>query len=356
MPIESWSRCQRIRRNIPNAMKRMLYRDDYRDLFSIQKRYPDIYFRHSVYSANDMYGHSRILKQYANYKKQIMGCIEHGLYFGRKTFEGETTNSGLPGIITFSEYRREAIRDVSQRAPICVLGPYIRYASPLLEEDETSAVKRILGKTLLVLPSHSTKYIDMQYNYEKMIANIKSYAELHGCKTIIVCLFYQDIVNGKIKLYKNHGFKVVSAGHHMSPHYLNRLRSYIELSDLTMSNSLGTHIGYCIALSRPHYVCQMNTKPVGSAANIAKIAPAYGTELFMKEESEICELFSSRSGQITEEQLACCDYYWGNSVFRSREEMKGMFSYLSRRYEDEKEGGLPAGGNAPAGLVREMLK
>ena len=101
MPIESWSRCQRIRRNIPNAMKRMLYRDDYRDLFSIQKRYPDIYFRHSVYSANDMYGHSRILKQYANYKKQIMGCIEHGLYFGRKTFEGETTNSGLPGIITF---------------------------------------------------------------------------------------------------------------------------------------------------------------------------------------------------------------------------------------------------------------
>ena len=47
---------------------------------------------------------------------------------------------------------------------------------------------------------------------------------------------------------------VVTAGYIMDPLFLSRLKSIIQLSDLTMSNNVGTHLGYCIYLNKPHWI------------------------------------------------------------------------------------------------------
>ena len=108
---------------------------------------------------------------------------------------------------------------------------------------------------------------------------------------------------------------MVCAGHAYDPHFLDRLRTLIELSDITLSNNLGTHIGYCVSLGKPHWIIPT---PVHYRAAAAQ-APQ---ELHCRSRSEqaqladekqyILGLFADRRDDTSAAQMQCVRHFWGD--------------------------------------------
>lgn len=133
--------------------------------------------------------------------------------------------------------------------------------------------------------------------------------------SIFVSMYWVDIVNGKHKIYMDKGYTIVCSGNRFDPRFLSRQRDLIELSDMTMSNDLGTHVGYSVALNRPHYMFKQKVE-LNLEHEDAKIV----TDLqniqsdFDKERNEIQQVFGEYRQEITEEQRKIVAYYWGDKV------------------------------------------
>ena len=82
-----------------------------------------------------------------------------------------------------------------------------------------------------------------------------------------------------------------------------------------MSNDIGTHIGYCIALSKPHYLYKQKIVidnicvPLEAITRNRKISIERD-----KEYNSITRAFNKFSFEITKEQRTLVNYYWGIGV------------------------------------------
>lgn len=133
--------------------------------------------------------------------------------------------------------------------------------------------------------------------------------------SIFVSMYWVDIVNGKHKIYKDKGYTIVCSGNRFDPRFLSRQKDLIELSDMTMSNDLGTHVGYSVALNRPHYMFKQKVE-----LNLVKEDAKIVAELrktrsdFDNEHDLIQKAFGEYRQVITEEQRKLVAFYWGDKV------------------------------------------
>ena len=72
--------------------------------------------------------------------------------------------------------------------------------------------------------------------------------------TVLISMIGYDIQQGFDKKYRNKGYRIVSSGTRNDPYFLNRQRDLMELADMTISNNIGTHIGYSIC--KTQILCQ----------------------------------------------------------------------------------------------------
>jgi hypothetical protein len=128
-------------------------------------------------------------------------------------------------------------------------------------------------------------------------------------------MYWKDILNGNHFPYREHGFQVVTAGHRSDSYFLSRLKDIIELSDYTMSNFVGTHIGYCISLGKPHYIIKQKYEIYGE--NIEKEfedrRDINYLHSFKNEESEIIDAFDNFIFSITDLQIFIVEKHWGKN-------------------------------------------
>ena len=54
-----------------------------------------------------------------------------------------------------------------------------------------------------------------------------------------------------MEAYRTENYVLVSAGHAMAHNFLNKTRAIMELSDVIVRNSMGTHVGYASYLGKP---------------------------------------------------------------------------------------------------------
>lgn len=198
---------------------------------------------------NNLYGNGHKIFPYFKDLDVNKTAIEHGFIFGSlvQSFHIESwTNT----VVTFSDYRKDFIKKKTDKEVVCV-GPYIHYADSrnILSESEKMKKKDILGKVLLVFPSHSIMNLDVQYNKENFIDFIKN--KSLDFDNVLVCLYWADIIKGEDKKFLEKGYKVVTAGHINDLYFLDRLKLIFELSDAVLTNSVGTHIGYSIFMGKP---------------------------------------------------------------------------------------------------------
>ena len=286
--------------------------------------------QHNPFNINysTYYGIEYSLKEFLSLPKdyEIKAFFEHGAAFTSTLEAGFRVHESLP-TITCSEFRKNAILSQKNNG-VYSIGPYIAYAKSLLSKSELKEEKNNLGKNILVFPLHSTNKTEYNYNLEKFTNEILKFSDDYD--SITVCLFWKDVEKGLDKYYKNLNFNVVTAGYMTDPLFLKRLKSIIELSDITISNGIGSHTGYCIYLKKPHiYIPTETTFVINKTptdSNIRDKLARYLEEQFdMKTEHDdlntIKSILSDKNRKL-DENLDILDRYYGFNQVKTKKELK----------------------------------
>ena len=281
------------------------------------------------YPENNLYGMSyqmSLLKS-NDALTNMDAYIEHGLFLGhyvaRCSYKYKTNN-----IITFGKYREDVLLSnqniIDNKKNIIAIGPYIAYAKSLLKDEELLNLKEELGKTLVVFPTHSIENMTTDFDNNQLVHEIERLRIAYQFKTIIICLYWKDIIDKRdiCNSYLRQNYKIVCAGHKNDIFFLNRLHSIIKLSDVTMSNEVGTHVGYCIYLHKPHYIFKQS---IAFKEGFENVLRTENMDLDLYSDRKICQesiesLFITYSENITEKQKEIINYYWGTSKILDKEE------------------------------------
>lgn len=259
------------------------------------------------YTSNRFYGINAAVKHRLNRLfLPVNFVIEHGIYFSDQIMNFEVNFCKHPLIITMGKQRERLLKEKGYNA--LSVGPYIRYSKNYSSFDELARLKQKLGKTLLVFPSHSIEGVDAVFNGEKFVAEIKKCSE--NFNTVLICMYWKDIVDNRYQEYLNNGFTIVTAGHRSDSSFLSRLKDLIYLSDMTMSNNLGTHLGYCISEGKPHYLFSQECTYTGV---FVKREQRYSNATLYNERLlQFKEAFGVFANEITQKQLDLVHFYWGD--------------------------------------------
>lgn len=261
---------------------------------------------------NNFYGNGKsIFKSFSHLHEDKVG-IEHGLIFG-SLVQSFHIESWTEAVVTYSDYRRNYLSRKSDKKIICV-GPYIHYADTrnVISNEDKRRLKEAWGKTLLVFPFHTLKTLDHKYDEEEFLNYIQTHSKQFD--TVLVCFYWADIQKKRHSSFLKQGYRVVTAGHNNDYYFLDRLKTYIELSDATLSNSVGTHVGYCIYLNKPVVLFQQEHQ---LKSNTRK-----NYEFNQRDDSDNDSLYSSKEmiyrlfkeenfNSISREQYDCISYIFG---------------------------------------------
>jgi len=283
-----------------------------------------------IHSPNDFYGHATTLKKYAGLPEeyQIKAVIEHGAYGGTGHAWDVEVNAPLPSLFSFASARHLILKKRTNKA-LFSIGPMLSYAPHFLDADALNLEKRRLGKNLLVLPAHSTHWIDANYDihdYCKFLEKLEK-----DFDSIRICLGWKDVLRGQAEEYMRYGFECVTAGHMYDPLFLSRLKSIIELSTITVSFKLGTHIGYCILLGRPHYISKLKHQYTAANNDILRrdvhdpIKTPYGQEMI--------HTFGELRDDISFQQKELVERYWGLNEHKTVNEMRLILQATEDMYK-----------------------
>lgn len=286
---------------------------DYREIIAGKRSF---YLREN-YRANGFYGIGMAIKRYSGYNKKINACIEHGMYWGDYCLEFEAKNSGLNGILTFGEGRYDVLKN-SADVPIHMIGPYIYYAENLLNEEQINKIKKAWGKVLLVFPTHSVENFQEDFDVPLFLKWIDEFKQIHHFNTVVVCIYYKDILLGRDEEYIKKGYKVVTAGYLYDPHFLDRLNTFIEISDFAVSNSVGTHLCYCVAKEKGYVIFDQEITLNAYVKDAIIEYPKDSTGKLIK---ELKILFSQYHEKPTKEQVKIINYWCGLEQKKTRKEL-----------------------------------
>ena len=271
-----------------------------------------------LFLENLYYGNENSIKKIITQKMGGIYLIEHGYYFGEYLPEYSFAYNGIV-IITFSMRRVQHMESIIKKSDlkhplnVVTIGPYINYADSIIDQVEMKKIKEDYGKILLVFPSHSIEGVIYKYNTQDFINEIEKVSK--DFDSVFVCMYWKDIQDGRYVEYEKKGYKIVTAGHRNDTNFLGRLKDIIDLSDMTMSNTVGTHVGYCVARNKPHYLFNQFQEVEGEKAD-EEFKERKNLEYLRTRDEEVNEVigaFSKLSYIITEEQKDVVEKYWGKN-------------------------------------------
>jgi hypothetical protein len=265
--------------------------------------------------ANLWYGNYFAIKNLSREISLFKDSMEHGINFSNHAGIFAAGNyleaNRFRNIYTYSEYRKSILQPYVNGANIITVGPYILGADFFLDSIKRKDIKDRYGKILLVFPNHSLKDMHSKYNRQSLIDEVIRIR--HNFNSVFFCLHYLDIANNMYQDLKNLGFTIVTAGTREDIRFLRRLKDLIFLSDMTMSNAIGTHIGYSICMGKPHYLLYQPMEYVFSNTASDKLKDFQILEIAEKQtlSLEFAKIFGVFSWNITREQINLCKKYWG---------------------------------------------
>ena len=308
------------------------------DVENLAKNIKDTHFREvlrgEIFLAR--YGMNRVLKKYAGFPMdyKIHVLFEHGVNYTDNVSGGFRIHEYLPSMVA-SQYRVNVLKQQKGYKGAYAIGPYIHYADPLLTKEEIKAEKERLGRTLLVFPSHSVNTTTAKFNIEEWINKIKETSK--DFDSVRICMYYQDVLLKRHVPYQKEGFEVVTAGNYNDYYFMPRLKSIIKTSDITMANSIGSHLGYSLYLNKPHYLFKQSiTYEHDNEFDGNLVDEAVTKEKSCDNTANITKLFSVYQENITKEQYELISYLWGFDEVKTPSELKELIIRINNNYSNVK--------------------
>ena len=321
----SWLYCRVSQLKYPNYKKEVERRAllDIFDYKEIAQPLPKCYYE--PLTDNNCFGIGWSFRQYVGSNKSYINALaEHGYFFGPHIQEMEKITYS-PKLITFGEIRKKHIETFIKDKDVFPVGPYIHYAPDYYDEVKFAELKKELGRTLLVFFSHSGTGMSVSFDLDELMEKINSIRQ--GFETIVISVFWSDLNPAIENRLLKEGYKIFSSGHRYDYYFLSRQKTMIKLADVTMSNSVGTHIAYCCYLNKPHWLINqtIERKANGSkgAENLA-IAKKISNEGGKTEGDLFRDAFAKYSETLTESQKELCDKFFGFSYVKTVDELKDI--------------------------------
>jgi hypothetical protein len=286
----------------------------------------------------DIYFIEKALKDYAGLPEdyKIKAAIEHAAQLNTNTNGGFGVHGSYPSIVS-SCFRVSVIENVPKNNGAYAVGPYIAYVESALSDDKLKLERERLGRNLLVFPAHSIRGLKAVYDINSFCEEIKKVSNDYD--SVRVCLYWKDVLLGTAEIYQKFGFEVVTAGHYYDPMFMPRLKSIIETSTMTMSNKLGTYIGYCIYLNKPHFLLKtkVDTEKISSDGKLADKEQGLLEEVRIKDINrdidKIYDLLSENKEVITPEQYSFLNKYWGFTEVKSPIQLRKLLMVFEGEYQ-----------------------
>lgn len=286
-------------------------------------------FTYELHQPNDYYGHATTLKKFLgiDQKYQFKFVLEHGIYLDEGVGPLDLDND-FSTIITCSSYRKPVLKNHKEK--VYTIGPYFLYSEPLLKEAEAKKEKKRLGSTLLFFPTHSVPGVEAKFSIEDLCKQISKYKKQF--KTIRVCLYWQDVLAGAAEIYKSFGFECVTAGHVLDPNFMPRLKSILETSTITASNDIGSSIGYCIIMKKPHFILKQDLHFKGEKAQVDIVKEYHSSKTY----NQIMKAFDiGLNNKITNEQKKVVDFFWGTKDLKTKKELFKIVEETEKAFDSK---------------------
>lgn len=244
-------------------------------------------------------------------KEAIVHSTDPNIYYLFNANEVDLNNKYSNKVYIASQIGVKIMKQYLPNKEIIAIGNYIKYVDDLLNLEEYHEKKKELGRTLLIFPLHSSPHSEMKYDINSFLEEIDKYKEKFD--TVLFCVYWSDILRNKHNIFINKGYKVVTAGCAGDSNFLSRLKSIIKLSDVVMSNGIGSHMGYAIYLDKPFYLFFQEYKyDFRSIKNLTKERKEY-LDIFNK--NLICmalKEFGVYKEYLTIENKKFVKKYWGD--------------------------------------------
>lgn len=225
----------------------------------------------------------------------------------------------------WSSHIKHLYSEITDNKHIYPVGASFFYAEPLLSPQQILEEKKRLGKNLLAFPLHSTYFYDMNYdsnNFIKLLLDQKKRFD-----TVRVCLYWKDVQKGAAKAYRDAGIECVCCGHINDLLFLQRQRTFFEIADATISNGLGSYIGYSIYLNKPHWLLPEEFDVVDTNGNESDELRRIANE--MDATKRIYKAFWNNSAyHITQEQRDIVNELWGIEDMKTPDELYNLLISL----------------------------
>ncbi len=308
------------------GFKREVERRSKSDIFdykTIAQPLPKCYYE--ICTDNNCFGIGWSLRNYAGLmtKPYISAMVEHGYFFGKYVQDLERVTFANK-ILTFSDVRKSILESEIKGKEIISIGPYIHYAPQYYDEIRLKKEKQKLGKVLLVFFSHSATGVSVSFDLDYIIDKINTIK--NDFDTVVVSLFWSDINPTIEERLIKEGYKIFSSGHRFDYYFLSRQKTMISLADMTMSNSVGTHLAYCTYLKKPHWLIKQEIKETAlnktGEANISIANNISDEDEASKEIDLFYKTLSEYSKELSSSQIDVCNKYFGLKCIKTPDEIK----------------------------------
>lgn len=195
------------------------------------------------------YGHDVLLKRHAGLPlvgRPMPFLLEHGVNFSDQS-SFETPESWARVYFCMGE-RRAALLRKNHGIKAAAVGPYIRFAHIPITPERLTELKAELGRTLLVVPAHSTAQVRRVWSNSEWISSVDRYRREQGYQHVLWMGFWKD---SPPLAELPSGWIPACNGHASNPWFLDCQRLLFALSDAVCTFALGTHVGYALELGLP---------------------------------------------------------------------------------------------------------
>lgn len=274
-------------------------------------------FKEPVY-----YGAFSVLKEYVHLDSFVLPPhrlgLQHGYVFEMHTWEQSKLE--LRNFV-WSDKLVQMYQEHTDNKDIYAIGAPFFYASSLLSEEQIASEKKRLGRNLLAFPMHSSVCCDTDFDPNKFLSILEE--EKKNFDSVRVCMYWKDILRGAHKVYLEHGFECVCNGHINDINFLRRQKALFEIADATISNGIGSHVGYSVFMGKPHRL--IDDSYTYSGGDGAQLTDMMTKNNFKRVEEAFLE---TDDYVITDLQKTIVDEFWGTKNFKTKVELKELLMYL----------------------------